>query len=140
MVHQIWAIIGLESIDEEGTISPHRGLWTERLLQLPHDDRLRMIKNLAADAGKVVLYFDVQLAQVIGWSDAREQQQSWRIDRAGTKHDLLARTVRDRPVWALTAHAARVAVLEPDVECARIADDMKILPRVHDRMQVGNAG
>jgi hypothetical protein len=59
-----------------------------------------MILQVAADAGKVVDRRDAQLAQLVGRTDAREEQQLRRVVGAAGKDDLAAASSRwSCPSW-----------------------------------------
>jgi hypothetical protein len=78
---------------------------------------LKMVLQVAADAGPVRAHLDAMLAQMLGRADPRQHQKLGRIDRTGRKDHLNTRAEHIDPAGIPDLDTDRAPILEND-RCA----------------------
>ena len=115
-----------------------RALRRERAGRLPDDQALRVVAQVAADAGGVGHHVDAEPAQLVRRPDAGQHQQPRRVDRPAA-HDHLAARGDVRELAVLPADGdpgGAPALAERDPQHPGAGQHVEVVPPAHDRVQV----
>ena len=100
------------------------------------EDEIRMILQVAADAGQVGVHGDALLLEFAARADARQHQQLRRLQRAGREYDFTPRAQRADLATLPHLDADRARAVEQDAQHLRVRLDRQVVAAADVRQQV----